>query len=119
MACFSCMGHSLSPVFKSLSIAAAKAAKAKLRGGGMLSRSVDLAGRKAICAACPMRQMYGGRAYCGPPLLRKVNRRAASEGCGCPIDDKAADPGEHCPINRNFDPAGQAAGRCDCKWCTR
>ncbi len=119
MACFSCLSGALSPVFKSLSRAAAKSAKAKLRGRGFFRTAPDAEARIAICQRCPMRQVYAGVAYCGPPLLRKVRRNPTLEGCGCPIADKAADPTEHCPITFQFDaPTGTAAGACDCRWCS-
>ena len=117
MACFSCLRHGLSPVFKSLSRAAAKSAKAKLRATGLMRVHPDVETREAVCRRCPMRQVYGGVSYCGSPLLRKVQRDPVMEGCGCPIADKAADPSEHCPITITFDRPHRAGEACDCRWC--
>ncbi len=118
MACFSCLTHGLSPVFKTLSRAAAKSAGARLRSRGLLKVHPDVEARAAVCARCPMRQVYAGVAYCGSPLLRKVRRDPTMEGCGCPITDKAADPAEHCPITAHFDPPTVLRGECDCRWCS-
>ncbi|MCC6241027.1 MAG: hypothetical protein IT448_12085 [Phycisphaerales bacterium] len=119
MACFFCSpALTLSPIFKTLSRAAAKSAKAQMRKTGLLRTTPDIDLRKSVCHQCPMRKVYAGVSYCGSPLLRKINRDPVQEGCGCPIDDKAADPREHCPITYQFNAATGASDGCNCRWCS-
>lgn len=130
--------HSLA----SLSRGFAKATAARLRALGVARRADPgtVAARLRVCSACPLAVVYRGATYCGPPLLRKVAREPAIDGCGCPLASKAADPGEHCPVDAGLPPARpgrkgdvalssaartettrpRAADRgagCSCKWC--
>ena len=59
-------------------------AASRLRRIGVLTESVDWARRASACEACPLRVIQKGVSYCGRPLLRRVERVAAEEGCGCP-----------------------------------
>jgi hypothetical protein len=105
--------------FARLSRAAAKVASAKLRAAGV-GRSVDPARRQVrlgVCQSCPVAQIDKGRVYCGRPLLNKIVRDPAIDGCGCPILAKANDPTEHCPINASYRAARPHPGGCDCRWC--
>lgn len=115
MACFTC----ISPVFKSLSRAAAKAASARVRALGGLAVHPRWQQRAEICERCPMRVIAGGRTYCGSPFLRKIERDPAVDGCGCPTLAKARDPHEHCPLNARFAPAVRQGDACDCRWCVQ
>lgn len=65
-----------------------------------------------------MRILEKGKTYCGRPLLRKIEREPAIDGCGCPVNDKAKSPGEHCPLATNHLPAQVIDGKCNCKWCS-
>jgi hypothetical protein len=117
MACFGCgFSTGLSPLFKSLSRAAAKSAAAKLRGLRALPVYQDWASRAVVCEGCPVRRVFRGVSYCGNPYLQKPVRDAM-EGCGCPTAAKAKDSGEHCPLNVRNREADRAGGQCDCKWC--
>jgi hypothetical protein len=103
-----------------LSRAGVKAGLAVFRSAGALHSSVDFAERKKVCATCPLYvQDKCGKAYCGKPFLKQIERDEPTEGCGCPIDAKARDPSEHCPRDRRFNaPARDEAGACSCMWCT-
>ena len=114
--CFGCSGGFGSPAFAVLSRAAAKSASARLRNLGVLRVDADWRARATACAGCPLRTVVRGVPHCGRPLLRQVTRSAA-DGCGCPIEDKARRPGEHCPLSTNGTPRRAAGGACDCKWC--
>lgn len=113
MACFTC----ISPVFKSLSRAAAKAAGARMRALGGLRVHPDWQRRAEMCEQCPLRMIVKGRTYCGSPFLRKIDRDPAVDGCGCPTVAKARDPHEHCPLTPRFTPATTHGSDCDCRWC--
>src|SRR5262249_40397117 len=102
--------------FRTLSRAAAKAASAKLRQLGAARVQPDWSRRATVCERCPLRVIRRGISYCGRPLLERVDRDEAVEGCGCPTVAKAKTPGEHCPLNRTNDPA-IGGPSCDCKWC--
>jgi hypothetical protein len=118
--CVSCSSSTLGSrrgVFAALSRAAAKSASARLRNLGVLRGRVDWATRAATCERCPLRVVAGGTSYCGTPFLRKVNRDAALDGCGCPTIAKAKDPREHCPVNARHQAAQTSRLGCDCKWC--
>ena len=114
--CFGCSGGFGSPAFAVLSRAAAKSASARLRNLGVLRTNAGWRARADACAACPLRTVVRGVAHCGTPLLRQVHRSPA-DGCGCPVEDKARRPGEHCPLSANGTPRRAAGGACDCKWC--
>src|SRR3954454_4367090 len=114
--CFGCTSLS-SPTFALLSRAAARSAGARLRNLGVLRSDVNWLARLAVCRTCSLRTMVAGVPHCGKPLLRQLNR-ASGEGCGCPLEDKAKRPDEHCPLT----PAGairalENLGACGCKWC--
>ena len=113
--CFGCSSFA-SPVFATLSRAAAKSAGARLRGAGVLRVDPNWASRVAVCKGCSLRTVANGVPHCGKPLLRQV-RRAADGGCGCPIEAKAKTPGEHCPLNNTGQPRSQTPAACDCQWC--
>src|SRR3954447_14159546 len=98
--CFGCSDFG-SPTFAVLSRAAARSAGARLRNLGVLRSDVNWLARLAVCRGCPLRTMVAGKPHCGKPLLRQLNRSTA-EGCGCPLEDKAKRPAEHCPLT----PAG-------------
>jgi hypothetical protein len=118
--CFGCTSFG-SPVFATLSRAAAKSAASRLRNLGVLRIHSDWLGRLAICRQCPLRVVAAGVPHCGKPLLRRIGSSdggGAASGCGCPIEAKAKSPGEHCPLT----PAGapsRIGGDCNCKWCRR
>lgn len=114
--CFGCTRFG-SPVFALLSRAAAKSAGARLRRAGILRTDPLSAGRLQQCEACSLRVVADGVAHCGKPLLKQI-RRPADQGCGCPVEDKARRPGEHCPITLSGRPRNER-GICDCKWCER
>jgi hypothetical protein len=105
--------------FATLSRAAAKAAKARLREIGWGRVAPDWPRRAQECERCPLRVIRGGITYCGKPLLEQANRSdPATDGCGCPTIAKAKSPDEHCPLNRAHRPAMRARdGACTCKWC--
>lgn len=119
MACLRCTSFSsrLSPIFATLSRSAAKAAGAHLRRMGRLTVASNWAHRAETCERCPMRVIEKNRTYCGRPLLRKIEREPAIDGCGCPVNDKAKSPDEHCPLSTNHQPAQVIDGHCTCKWC--
>lgn len=120
MACSRCFSFSsrLSPIFAQLSRSAAKAAGAQLRRLGRLSIAPDWASRAETCARCPMRVSHAGKTYCGTPYLKKIDRDPGIDGCGCPVNDKAKAPDEHCPLNTTNRPAEHLDGQCNCKWCS-
>jgi hypothetical protein len=109
MACFTCRSGS----FRSITLAMAKAASAKLRKVGVGKVATDWATRAAICERCPMRVVHRGVSYCGTPFLQQIDRDPALDGCGCPTRDKARAPEEHCPLTTR----GSDANQCRCKWC--
>jgi hypothetical protein len=103
--------------FRTLSRAAAKAAKARLRAMGLGATAPDWQRRAEACERCPLRVVRHNVSYCGRPLLERVDRDVESEGCGCPTHAKAKAPDEHCPLDR-FNRAASMVGRsCNCKWC--
>jgi hypothetical protein len=101
----------------SLTRAAAKSASARLRRLGLLSDSTDWPRRATICESCPLRTVDQGISYCGQPLLQRVNRNPALDGCGCPCREKAKSPNEHCPLDWTHRPAQHRIDGCTCKWC--
>ncbi len=113
MGCFSC----ITPGFKALSRAAAKATAARLRALGRLTVHPHWQERAEMCERCPMRVIASGRTYCGSPFLQKIDRDPATDGCGCPTIAKAKDPSEHCPLTPRYTPATRHASACDCRWC--
>jgi hypothetical protein len=96
----------------------AKAASARLRNLGAGRVATDWSTRAQICARCPMQVIHNGVAHCGTPFLRKIDRDPVLDGCGCPVNDKARSPGEHCPVDGRFQ-LPVAEPRCNCKWCGR
>jgi hypothetical protein len=108
MACFSCTAGS----FRSISVAMAKAASARLRQIGAGRTATNWTARAAICERCPLRVVRKGVSYCGTPFLHQIDRDPAIDGCGCPTRDKAKSPDEHCPLT-----VGGPGGGCRCKWC--
>ncbi len=105
--------------FRTLSRAAAKAAKAKLREIGLDATAPDWADRAAECERCPLRVIRANISYCGRPLLERVDRDVANDGCGCPTGAKAKSPEEHCPLDRTHQAARRLTdGSCTCKWCS-
>jgi hypothetical protein len=115
--CFGCSSTFGSPTFAVLSRAAAKSASARLRNLGVLRVDAGWQARVAACAGCPLRTVVRGVTYCGQPLLRRLDRSPA-DGCGCPVEDKARRPGEHCPLAADGTPRRTPGGTgCDCKWC--
>lgn len=119
-----------------LARAAGKAATAKLRRAGLTPEYADWATRAEVCERCPQQVVKCGVSYCGQPLMRRMIRDEAVDGCGCPTRLKAKDPTEHCPITRRHEASAtsrgeglqyagtQAAGlealvraTCQCKWC--
>jgi hypothetical protein len=113
MGLFCCPG-----VFGTLARAAAKAASARLRRLGLRGQAADWARRASLCEMCHMRIVHRGVSYCGRPFLDKIRRVGAEDGCGCPCNDKAKDPSEHCPITPRGLPATTIGDECDCKWCS-
>lgn len=103
--------------FRTLSRAAAKAAKARLREMGVGAVAPDWERRAEQCERCPMRVIRLNISYCGRPLLQRVDRDVETEGCGCPTRAKAKSPEEHCPLDRSNRAATSSEGRCNCKWC--
>ena len=114
MACNTCSNGS---AFRSISVAMAKGAAARLRRTGVLATRPDWADRAAVCERCPLLVIRGGVSHCGTPFLQLLHRDPAVDGCGCPTRDKAKRPGEHCPVTPAHLPAGRASGQCSCKWC--
>lgn len=112
------MSTTLSPshLLIQLTRAGVKKLGSAIRGVGMLREHPDWQARAEICTRCPLGVVENRRAYCGKPFLSKIEREEATEGCGCPIYDKAKDPAEHCPRNRLFE-ASTKSGECDCTWC--
>ncbi len=101
-----------------LSQAGVKRLGSIFRGIGVGSEHPDWQARAEICSRCPLCVTEKRHAFCGKPFLSKINREEATEGCGCPVLEKAKDPAEHCPRNRVFDPSTKAhADLCDCTWC--
>jgi hypothetical protein len=113
MACFTCHTNS----FRSISLAMAKGAAARMRRMGIVPTAVEWTARAAICEGCPMRVLRGGVTYCGTPFLRLIDRDPAVDGCGCPTRDKAKSPDEHCPVDRHFQRPVRVGERCNCRWC--
>ncbi len=114
MACLSC---GISPVFKTLSRAAAKAAGEKLRRMRVLRVADDWVRRAEVCERCPLRVIHQGISYCGSPLLHQVVRDPHTDGCGCPTHAKARDPHEHCPLTLRYGVPRTTDAGCDCRWC--
>ncbi len=112
MPCFTCTRTS----FRSITAAMAKAASSRLRDLGATRIAPDSLARQQICARCPMHIVHSGIAYCGTPFLRKIDRDPVTDGCGCPIKDKARSPDEHCPIDARYQPP-TSGPHCNCKWC--
>ena len=103
-----------------LARAAGKAAMANLRGAGWTPEFQDWSARASVCERCPLQVVKCGKSYCGQPLLRRVVRDPAVDGCGCPTISKAKDPTEHCPITVRHEPVAMHGSNrigCDCKWC--
>jgi hypothetical protein len=100
-----------------LSRAAYKRSMAVLRSLRAATEHPRWTERAELCARCPV-AVTGKRGvvYCGKPFLQQLHR-APHEGCGCPVADKARDPGEHCPVNLTLDGRIVAMGVCDCRWC--
>ena len=95
--------------FAAWSRAAAKYAQARLRDED--DAHPAWRERAGVCASCPLRVEHRGEGYCGRPMwLRPTLDPLSLPGCGCPIEAKAKDPGEHCP-------RGTGAAPCDCPWC--
>ncbi len=105
-------------MWRALSRAAAKAAGARLRGLGALRTGHDWTLRAETCERCPLRSIHRGVSYCGTPFMRRILRDEAVEGCGCPCNQKAKDPAEHCPIDARQQPAQRTTTSCNCRWCT-
>ena len=106
---------------RALGRATAAAAKARLREAGKLPAAADWPRRLAACRGCSLRVVVEGEPYCGRPIWQRVPHRPEA-GCGCPLNDKARDPQQHCPLAaaENPAPAGGAAGGaagCGCRWC--
>lgn len=103
-----------------LARAAGKAAMSNIRGAGWSAEYQQWPERAAVCARCPLQVTKCGKSYCGQPLLRRVVRDPAVDGCGCPTIAKAKDPTEHCPITPRHEPADMHSENrigCECKWC--
>lgn len=115
MACFGCT-HWGNPRFAALSKAAAKSAAARLRRTGVLRVFAGWERRTTVCAGCPLRTIIGNASYCGRPFLRQVTRRP-TDGCGCPVADKAKAADEHCPLNADGRASRRDGAACDCRWC--
>lgn len=105
----------MAALLSTLTRAAAKKALATFRTFHLSPVYPEWASRTALCARCPVAVTKEGTVYCGNPLLSDI-RRAASQGCGCPVLDKAQDPAEHCPLTPALDPRRESEP-CDCKWC--
>jgi hypothetical protein len=114
--CVLCM--STSPVWKSLGVAAAKAASARFRQIGLLPEAAEWQKRLATCSSCKLHVRKMGQSYCGRPFLHQIRRIPHVDGCGCPCIDKAKRPVEHCPLDALGRPA-RTDGDCNCKWCCR
>jgi len=113
MPCYGCTTSR----FGDISRAMAKSASARLRRMGILPTTVDWSARAAICERCPLRVIHKGVSYCGKPFLQLIDRTPSLDGCGCPTRDKAQSPDEHCPLDTRHQPAMNATGECNCKWC--
>jgi hypothetical protein len=113
MSCYTCGRRTL---FADLSRAAAKLTSARLRGVRAVKTHPQWATRAATCEYCPIRVIHKGKTYCGQPFLSQI-QRSPEEGCGCPINDKAKDPAEHCPVDSRHRVATQMGNNCNCKWC--
>ena len=103
-----------------LARAAGKAATSRFRGAGWTPEYDQWAVRASICERCPLQVVKCGKSYCGQPLLRRIVRDPAIDGCGCPTIAKAKDPTEHCPITPRHEPTAMKSEHrigCDCKWC--
>jgi len=109
-----CCGNRSS--FAALSRAAAKSASSRMRSMGLLSTRVDWSARTQVCARCPLMVLRNGKSYCGKPFLEKIDRDDVMDGCGCPIQPKAQDPTEHCPLSTS-NRKSTTGPNCDCKWC--
>jgi len=106
-----------SPVWKSLSKAAARAAGARMRAVGVLRSADNWRTRLAICRTCLLRTVSNGVSLCGPPYLRQLHRTPA-DGCGCRCEDKAKRPAEHCPLTIQGRPLPTPhPAACTCQWC--
>lgn len=103
--------------FARISLAAAKAAKDRLRRMGLFGDHTDWKTRALVCERCPMRFIHRNTTYCGRPFLSLPVRNEAVDGCGCPTIAKAKDSSEHCPITPSMKPASRHDRPCDCKWC--
>jgi hypothetical protein len=104
--------------FATLSRAAARAARSRLRDVGWGRAAPDWPRRAQECERCPLRVIRAGTSYCGRPFTEMIARDPSVDGCGCPIRAKAQDPGEHCPLDHANHPAAVINRRCTCKWCT-
>ena len=113
MVAFRCCTSALA----SLSRAAAKSAASRLRRLGLMREYRDWPRRATVCESCHMRMVYGGVSYCGRPFLRKIVREVGEEGCGCPTNEKAKSPDEHCPLDWRNRAARRLTEGCTCKWC--
>jgi len=94
------------------------------KAGGSWKRRLGLTGpasgwesRAAVCERCHLRVIQCGVSYCGKPFLHQILRTDAIDGCGCPCQEKAKTPGEHCPLDIHNHPANHAKNPCNCKWC--
>ena len=102
-----------------LTQAGAKRLRSVFRNVGVGREHPDWRARTDICSRCPLCVVDRKRIYCGKPFLSQIDRDQATEGCGCPVIEKAKDPSEHCPRDRHFNPStGLDPARCDCSWCT-
>ena len=101
-----------------LSQAGVKRAQSVFRNVGIGREHPHWQARAEICARCPMCVVERHRAYCGKPFLKQIERDEATQGCGCPVIDKAKDPQEHCPRDLQFNASSHNdAHTCDCAWC--
>jgi hypothetical protein len=105
-----------SKIFVTLGVAGIKRAKAWLRAADAVHPEWET--RAEICQRCPLVVVQCRKSYCGKPLLRHLDRDEATDGCGCPVNLKARDPGEHCPRNVAWEASSKTdALTCDCTWC--
>jgi len=114
MSCITCGGRS---VWATISRAAAKSAGDRLRRLGAAATHASWPVRAGVCEMCPIRVVRGGVSYCGKPFLSQIAREP-EEGCGCPVNAKAKDPKEHCPLDNRHRRSGYRDGKCTCKWCS-